>query len=285
MRWFLNGKLVWQGTTHDQYPDQHRTGVGKFSAWFPQKEREAYGRFGQASWDYRCGYTGDRLNVLLSTMPWGDAATPLNESANNTAMVVDYVRIFMPERLLNTTPLATLPFTSGKVHCPPLFKDTRRPKYYGVLLDTTAGDGFSVRCLDSKGQKMLTIGSNNGMLTLAAGSHTASTSTVLTSPWNAYAQAHQGKGPMQLILRLTPTDVPGTSIASICLFPAVDPDFESEPHWYHNVDDQGNTSVNNRWHLNLPMNLQNDLAEVSMEGSATAQKLSIAANYRAARSR
>lgn len=282
MRWFLNGKLVWEGSTHDKYPAQYRTGVGKFSSWFPQKEREAYGRFGQASWDYRGGYAGDRLNVVLSTMPWGDATTPLDDKANNTSMAVDYVRIFMPERLLNTTPLTTLPFTQGKVRCPPLFKDTRRPKYYGVLLDTTAGSDFKLGCFDAKGQRLLTIGSKNRMLTLAAGTNQASTASVMASPWEEFTQAHAYKGPMQLILRLTPTRMPGTSIASICLFPATDPNFTKEPLWYHNVDDQGNTSVNNRWHLNLLMTLRNDLAEVAMDGNATARTLRMALNYLAA---
>ena len=220
MRWFLNGKLVWEGTTHDNYTDQHRTGVGKFSSWFPQKEREAYGRFGQANWDYRNGYAGDRLNILLSTMPWGDNTTPLTDSANNTSMLVDYVRIFMPERLLNTVPLAIFPFAEGKVQITPLFKDARSPKYYGVVLDTNTGSDFNVCCLDAKGQPVLTIDSKNGILTLAGSTNKASTASVMASPWKEFTQAQNYKGHMQLILRLTPTNLPGTFIGSICFFPA-----------------------------------------------------------------
>lgn len=279
MRWFLNGKQVWEGEVHDKYPDQHRTGVGKFNTWFPNKEKEAYGRFGQLDWDYRKGYSGDNLHIILSTMPWSESWTPLTDQANNTEMRVDYVRVFMPERLLNKTPLTTIPFAEGKVQCPPVFKEKKGIKYYGMMIDTTAGHEIKVNCIGSEGETLLSIGSKEGVLRLVSGTHEASSETVFASPWKELTQMNRYKGPMQLILRLTPTSLPGTSIASICLFPSSSPDFEKEPVWYHNVDEKGNTSVNNRWHLNLSITLQNEISRFSVEGSAAAQKLKMASNY------
>lgn len=281
MRWFLNGKEIWNGESHDNHDDQHRTGIGKFQDWFPNKEKEAYGRFGQADWDYRMGYNGDRLNVLLAITPWQESWSPTSEKTHQTSMKVDYVRIFMPERLLNKTPLVTLPFAEGKVKVPSLFKEKKGVQYYGLSLDTTAGEEMKVHCLDEGGEEILTISSKGGTLSLNAGSSEASSERVMPATWKGLTAINHYKGPMQLILRVTPSSLSGRSVASVLLFPCGDSNFEKEPLWYHNVDERGNTSVNNQWHLNLSMSLQKELSSISMEGVAVPQKLKIARNYRA----
>ena len=79
MIYFLNGREVWRGQTHARYHDQYRTGVGKFAQWFPNVEREAYGKFGQDDWSYLGGYTGDTLGAaqqlteLLVLLSWAAA--------------------------------------------------------------------------------------------------------------------------------------------------------------------------------------------------------------------
>ena len=76
MIYFLDGREVWRGQTHARYHDQYRTGVGKFAQWFPNVEREAYGKFGQDDWSYLGGYTGDRMNIVFSNLPWPESWTP-----------------------------------------------------------------------------------------------------------------------------------------------------------------------------------------------------------------
>lgn len=67
-------------------------------------EREAYGKFGQDDWSYLGGYTGDRMNIVFSNLPWPESWTPLTDAAHGTYMAVDYVRVYRPARLLTAAP-------------------------------------------------------------------------------------------------------------------------------------------------------------------------------------
>ncbi|HEY0946871.1 MAG TPA: hypothetical protein VGD81_16440 [Opitutaceae bacterium] len=259
--YYLDGREVWRGDTHSRYADQWRTGVGKFRQWFPDEEKRAYGRFGQDDWSYQGGYTGDRMNIVFSNLPWADPWTPLTDAADGTYMAVDYVRAYRPKRLLTAEPeqhaLATghvvLPAAADKVvpFSPELSLPAsgRHPRYFSFVARAGAGARLRVAFTDAQGRDVLFVGGGAGDglragFTGEVSSATAYPASEHSGPWI------EADREMCWIVRVTPPATEGAKAAvSLCVFPA-DAVPVREPFFHGNIDAHGNTSVNNGWHLN-----------------------------------
>ncbi len=260
MIYFLEGREVWRGKTHARYHDQYRTGVGKFAQWFPNLEKEAYGKFGQDDWSYFGGYTGDRMNIVFSNLPWPEAWTPLTDAAHGTYMAVDYVRVFRPARLLTAAPTLTLladapvqiaPGREMPLALPavvPLATRREFPSYFSFKATLAAGAELAAT-FSAEAQPVFGVGGS-----VASGLHAGFTQEVRTAtafPANRRQEPWFKAGKEMIwIGRYTPPHEPGGRAAlSLCVFePGAVP--EREPFFHANVDAQGNTSLNNDWHLN-----------------------------------
>jgi hypothetical protein len=260
MIYFLNGREVWRGQTHARYHDQYRTGVGKFAQWFPNLEREAYGKFGQDDWSYLGGYTGDRMNIVFSNLPWPESWSPLTDAAHGTYMTVDYVRIYRPARLLTAAPTHALltgePATIGpgsETRVPldapvPLATRGEFPSYFSFKATLAAGSELTATFAAGDAQVFGVGGSVTAGLR-AGFAREVSTATAFPArrrpePWLVAERE------LIWIGRYTPPlTAGGRAMVSLCVFePGQVP--EREPFFHANVDAQGNTSVNNDWHLN-----------------------------------
>lgn len=261
MIYYLDGEEVWRGKTHPRYTDQWRTGVGKFDRWFPNVEKEAYGRHGQEDWHYFGGYTGDRLNVVFSNLPWDAPWSPLTDEAHGTYMAVDHVRIFRPKRLLETAPEQRLLSGQPIVLGPgeerlvaweqglPLTVDGRFPRYFSFTARLDPEAHLQAIFEDSRGVPLLVAGSSDPRalqvgFARAVHSSTAFPANQRNEPWYASGQESTWT------LRVTPPIEESTLwSASLFVFPQNEAPAR-EPFFYSNIDAQGNTSVNNHWHLN-----------------------------------
>ncbi|OAM91800.1 hypothetical protein OH491_25235 [Termitidicoccus mucosus] len=263
---YLDGREVWRGSRHPRYKDQWRTGTGKFKQWFPDREKEAYGRFGQDDWNYLGGYAGDKLNIIFANLPWGDKWTPLGDEADGTFMAVDYVRVYKPTRLVTKTPaqLARLAPDTGGGFLPlpahaaktiplatPVPLDSGQPAYFSLVLRKSAGAAPRLTWLDADGNPVASAGIDAaGHLIAALGDSTpASTQTA----WPAREQ----KAPLVrddadhlLVVRLTPARDGGPPAISLCAFPLDRSLPKDEPFFHANITATGDTSLNNHWHLN-----------------------------------
>lgn len=258
--YYLDGREVWRGTTHPRYTDQYRTGVGKLSKWFPDFEREAYGKHGQDDWSYFGGYAGDRMNIVFSNLPWSDAWTPLTEAAHGTYMAVDYVRVFRPARLQTSTPTQVLLTTEAENIGPgdektvtfpddvPLATHRQFPSYFSF--QTTMAGGANLSALFGTAEvQVFRVGGSVETGLRAGFARDVSTATAFPSslrqePWLAAGRE------MVWIGRYTPPSTPGgQATVSLCVFESGRVP-EREPFFHANIDQQGNTSLNNGWHLN-----------------------------------
>lgn len=250
---YLNGEEVWRGTTHSVYHDQWETGVGKLDQWFPDEEMRAYGRFGQETWRYYGGYTGDRMNVIFANLPWEASWSPLTEDADGTWMSVDYLRVYRPLRLVSSEPDTRL---EGPDLVPEATLNLPEPLPLQDALQVYAALHFSrdedsvveLELLGDDGAILGKVGSaEDGSLFLTLGEGSASSN----ESWPA-SETLVLPGPgiteLVLVLRLTP-DRDGTApLLSASLYPAAGVP-AAEPYLYHNTDLNGNTSMNQGWHL------------------------------------
>jgi beta-glucanase (GH16 family) len=292
--YYLDGKEVWRGTTHPQYTDQYRTGVGKLPRWFPQLEREAYGKFGQNDWSYFGGYTGDRMNIVFSNLPWGDPWTPLTDAADGTYMAIDYVRVFRPQRLLVRDPMINeimgpalairADSPAHEVQLPatvPLAADDRWPVYFSFVATVGERSRLTAEFLAANDTASFALEGAGRELRLTAGDARVSTASAFpaterVTPWV------ETNRPMLWLARVTPANgATGKPAVSWCMFP-VDAVPEREPYFYANVDPAGNTSRNNGWHLNAKSALAGTVRSVrfrSSGGSATVHSLKSGPSY------
>ena len=260
MIYFLDGREVWRGQTHARYHDQYRTGVGKFAQWFPNREREAYGKFGQDDWSYFGGYTGDRMNIVFSNLPWPESWTPLTDAAHGTYMAVDYVRVYRPARLLTATPTHALltgepakigPGRETRVALSaavPLATRGEFPSYFSFRATLAAGSELAAT-FGAGDKKVFGVGGSGAAGLRVGFAREVSTATAFpahrrSEPWLVAERE------LIWIGRYTPPlTAGGRATVSLGVF---EPDQvpEREPFFHANVDAQGNTSVNNAWHLN-----------------------------------
>ncbi|MFO1448974.1 MAG: family 16 glycosylhydrolase [Opitutaceae bacterium] len=260
MIYFLEGREIWRGQTHARYHDQYRTGVGKLPQWHPNLEKEAYGKFGQDDWSYLGGYTGDRMNIVFSNLPWPETWTPLSDAAHGTYMAVDYVRVFRParlvtveptQRLLTGEPVKLAPGSEVRVALPeamPLATRGEFPSYFSFRATLTAGAELAAAFGAGEAQ-IFNVGGSVRAGLRAGFAHEVRTTTAFPAnrrrePWLMAGQD------MIWIGRYTPPlTAGGRATVSLCVFEAgLVP--EREPFFHRNIDALGNTSVNNGWHLN-----------------------------------
>jgi hypothetical protein len=260
MIYFLDGREVWRGQTHARYHDQYRTGVGKFAQWFPNLEQEAYGKFGQDDWSYFGGYTGDRMNIVFSNLPWPETWSPLTEAAHGSYMAVDYVRVYRPARLLTATPTHALlkdepakigPGGDTRVALPaavPLATRGEFPSYFSFHATLSSGAELAA-AFGAGGAQVFGVGGSVETGLHAGFAREVSTATAFPAkrrqePWLAAGRE------LIWIGRYTPPfTAGGRAMVSLCVFEPVQVP-EREPFFHASIDAQGNTSLNNDWHLN-----------------------------------
>jgi len=270
--YYLDGKEVWRGRTHEKYHDQWRTGVGKFPAWLPDEEQRAYGRFGQEDWTYGAGYAGDAMNIIFSTIPWPEEWTPLTEAADGSAMQVDYVRVFRPKRVLQTEPLVTgdlaaprpevavsgespsgvsgwrmlAPGGSAALAFPaPLALDLPTPRYFSCVVRKEEAAQILLRFEDADGKMLFQAGVDPANALFAGFDSPASSATALPAkdhPSPFFAENRD----ILLVVRYTPPDDVTAGTVSLSAFPLPLAE-RTEPYFYRNVDPHGNTSANQGW--------------------------------------
>jgi hypothetical protein len=258
--YYLDGREVWRGTTHPRYPDQYRTGVGKLPRWFPDFEREAYGRFGQDDWSYFGGFAGDRMNLVFSNLPWPESWSPLTAAAHGTFMAVDYVRVFRPARLRAADPTHALLTTEEAKIGPgggatvalaaavPLATRGGFPTYFSFRATLAGGADLSATFGTAQVQVFgVGVGVEAGLR--AGFGREVRTATAFPASRNQEPWLAAGREMIWIGRYSPPLAAGGRAAVSLCVFePGQVP--EREPFFHANIDAQGNTSVNNGWHLN-----------------------------------
>ena len=274
--YYLNGKEVWNGKTHEKYDGQWLSGVGKFDRWFPNEEKRAYGKFGQNHWRYNGGYAGDRMNLILATMPWDADWSPLGDAASGTSMVVDYVRMFKPARTLKKSPVQEVKMSmadkklllNGEHSSSGLGIELGRgasaswpldpavsskgvyPTYLGIVIQKNGSGAVDFSLLDKKGVPCIRFGVDSSNALYGGGKMLANTA-------NAYPSSDAG-GPFflegkryLLVVRLTPGRDGSSHAVSMCAYDLANGGPPThEPYFHSNIDENGNTSINNGWQIN-----------------------------------
>ena len=260
MIYFLEGREVWRGQTHERYHDQYRTGVGKLSQWYPNLEKESYGRFGQDDWSYFGGYTGDRMNIVFSNLPWPETWSPLTDAAHGTYMAVDYVRVYRPARLLATEPTRALlaaeaakiePGRETKVALPaavPLVTRGEFPSYFSFKATLATGADLAAT-FGAAEARVFGVGGRVEAGLRAGFAREVRTATAFPASRRQAPWLTDGREMIWIGRYTPPLAAGGRATVSLCVFePGQVP--EREPFFHANIDAQGNTSMNNDWHLN-----------------------------------
>jgi hypothetical protein len=291
--YYLNGKEVWNGKTHAKLGNQWFTGVGKFDRWFPDEEKRAYGKFGQPNWNYQGGYAGDKMNIILATIPWDAEWSPLSDAADGTYMAVDYVRMFKPARVLETSPVQAVDMgaaveklsLSGPARPagegiqlgggatvswplePAVSRAAQNPTYMSFIIQKEGAGSVDISLLDEAGAPLVRLGVDEANALRAGGQTLASTATAY--PANETGQPFFSENRKYLLVaRLTPGRDGSSSAVSLSAYNLVDGSVpDKEPYFYANIDEQGNTSINNGWQIN-----QRD----AVEAGGLATKVSVA---------
>lgn len=274
--YYLNGEEVWNGKTHERLGNQWFTGVGKFDRWFPDEEKRAYGKFGQTNWNYQGGYAGDKMNIILATIPWDAKWSPLTDAADGTYMAVDYVRMFKPARTLETRPVQAVAMGSsaGKLSLsgpvrpagegiqlgggatvswplePAVSRSGRNPTYMSFIMQKEGAGSVDISLLDEAGAAVVRLGVDEANALRAGGQTLASTLTAY--PANEAGQPFFADNRKYLLVaRLTPGRDGSSSAVSLSAYDLTDSSVpDKEPYFYANIDEQGNTSINNGWQIN-----------------------------------
>lgn len=250
--YYLDGKELWRGKTHPTYTDQYHTGVGKAPVWNPLEEQRAYGKYGQQDWSYLGGYNGDKMHIILANIPWHATWSPLVDAeADGSWMAVDYVRIYKPKAML-----APKPDT-----------DVQNPQEEVILnnkysLSADSCIYLSAEITKKPGEELtLTLSDDDGapvakVIVDAEGSLLTGITRLVSS--KIAASLVQGKKLVNdnektlLVCRITPHAAKGKydkDAISVWCAPAAGATGATEPYFYPNVDEQGNTSASQGWHI------------------------------------
>lgn len=250
--YYLDGEELWRGTTSPSYPEQYYTGVGKAPEWNPLEERRAYGNYGQEDWNYLGGYNGDRMHVVLANIPWGAAWSPLvEEEADGTWMAVDYVRIYKPEALLDPTPDLDRPVEAAEIVLDePCSLAEEACYYFSAEIVKRPGEELTLTFDDPQnGPVARVIVDADG--TLLAGITRLASSRFAASPVQGLRLvADDAK--MLLVCRITARVGHGRydrDAISVWCVPACEAAEAPEPYFYPNLDEAGNTSATQEWHV------------------------------------
>lgn len=250
---YLDGKEMWRGRTSPLYPDQYYTGIGKAPIWNPQEQGRAYGNYGQEDWCYYGGYNGDRMHVVLANLPWGESWSPLiEEEADGSCMLVDYVRIYKPKRLSVTTPDTDLSAPAAEIAlgraCSLAEEGTC---YFSTVVTKRPGEELQLDLRDaSKALVGKVIVDSEGCL--LTGITKLASSRLAYSPYRG-ARIVPDNQPTLLVCRLTThagRSLYDRDAISVWCCPLDKASTAAEPYFYPNVDEAGNTSQTQEWYVN-----------------------------------
>lgn len=280
---YLDGIEVWNGKTHPKFIDQWWSGVGKAKTWNPIEEKRAYGKFEQDDWSYQAGYNGDKLNVMLSTLPWGEAFTPLTDEADGTFMAIDYVRIFKPSHLLNQKPAELIQQVSKSVLLKndySLAKDTCI--YFSVVAEKLSNQSLDLRFVEANGREIFTVGidvSNN----LSISINERKSSTAVSYPASeSRKQMFEARKKYLLVGRITARkgkEKYDRDAISFSVFDMNELPVKKEPYLYPNIDAFGNTSMTNEWQINAKDYSDAVLKSVQIRGNWKLNDFKVGYNY------
>lgn len=294
MIYYLDGEEKWRGKTHDKYPDQYYTGVGKASAWNPEEEKKAYGRFGQDDWSYQGGYNGDAMHVIFANLPWGESWSPLvEEEAEGTYMAIDYFRIYKPKAMLDTR--ADVEFDLSGMKSGESLIPLRTPYplaengnfYFSLPIRHNKSGEITVTLLNARNE---VVGScrveASGNLQIDFGGR-VSTATAYPARERA-GRLVPAQTDLMLIGRITGKsghEKYDRDALSCCVLSVKEMKNRKEPYFYPNIDDEGNTSVGNEWTLNRKAYSDETVTAVSVKisGEWKIGTLKAAASFEAIR--
>lgn len=280
---YCDGVEQWRGTTHDKYPNQWKTGIGKLPQWYSQEEKRAYGKYGQDDWSYMGGMNGDDMNLCLSTMPWSAGNSTLTDKAHNTSMDIDYVRVYKLKRDLSENVVQQQEYigvdTKVEIQSPWDF-DVSHNYYFSVLLERADRENSAVSLYDSGGGLFarLTIAENGNLILSNNIGAVATTETAYPATISEYSYVEQNKK-FLLVGRIT-ASVSEKDILSFSLFELGHDIPKREPFLYRNIDDSGNTSITNEWMINIKSDFSGVVDYLDFVGAKTSfSDLLIANNY------
>lgn len=284
MIYYLDGEELWRGTTSKTYPDQYYTGVGKAPEWNPLEEQRAYGKYGQEDWNYLGGYNGDKMHIILANIPWGSAWSPLvDEEADGTWMAVDYVRIYKPEALLDPVPDTDLKEARAEIALDKSYSLAEDGCiYFSTEITKKPGEELTLTFTDTDNAPV-------GKVIVDAEGSLLTGITRLTSSKVA-ASVVQGKQLVKdnektlLVCRITAKAARGKydkDAISVWCAPVADAAKATEPYFYPNLDENGNTSATQGWYINQKGYSDEIIRRVAF--SSTTGELSSFGRFRAGR--
>ncbi|PWE00312.1 CBM96 family carbohydrate-binding protein [Marinilabilia rubra] len=282
---YLNGVEKWDGTTDDNYPNQWETGVGKFPVWLDNEEQRAYGKYNQDDWKYFGGMNGDLLNVCFSTLPWSTSNSPLDSSAHNSYMGVDYIRVYKRKNDFITIPTQTVDvIQSDSTHLLTQLIDMGRDSimYLSFLAKKEQIDEFSVELNADNGKvSTMTITTDNH-IKLSSGAELASTHDSYPATIRSKKYFTEGKDYL-VVCRIT-ASAQEKDIISYITYPLKDGIPDSEPFLYRNIDANGNTNITTGWDLSHKIEQAADLTSITFRSksrNSSFSNLKVASNFKA----
>lgn len=248
---YCEGVEQWRGTTHATYTNQWNTGVGKLPVWPTNEEKRAYGKWGQTDWSYMGGMNGDDMNICFSNMPWSTSSSTLKDNAHNTSMDIDYLRIYKLKSDLNTVPaqIVSTPVTGQSVPISkPIDLNTNENYYFSFIVNRPFNsDIFVALKADSKTEMTLKISKDNELSLL---NDKGQASTVNAYPAASTPVSYFESAKKFLIVGRITASKSAKDIVSIRSFELAKSIPLREPFLYRNIDEAGNTSITNEWHIN-----------------------------------
>lgn len=252
---YCNGVEQWRGTTHPTYTNQWKTGIGKLPTWPTQEEKRAYGKWGQSDWNYMGGMNGDEMNICLSTMPWSSSNSVLSDAANNSSMDIDFIRIYKRKSDLVTTPIQTVeaPVLNQSISLTKGFDLNVDKNYYFSFVANRPYNSNVTCALNSDNQTEVSfkISKDNELMILDAMSEV---STATAYPTSLTPEVYFETGHKFLIVGRITASISNKDIISFRNYELGKNIPEKEPFLYRNIDDVGNTSITNGWHINKKIN-------------------------------
>lgn len=280
---YLDGKELWRGKSHDLYPEQYYTGVGKAPIWNPLEEQRAYGKYDQKDWSYQGGYNGDKMHVIFANCPWHASWSPLvDEQADGSYMAVDYIRIYKPKRLTNPTPDTLVKKPSQQITL---------EKHYSLMKDDCYYFSWNVTKKPSEELVMTLTDTNRspvGKVIIDKDGNLLTGITRLTSS-SVAASIIQGQQLVKdnikttVVCRITAKKsdkgLYDKDAISVWCMPEDEIKKSTEPYFYPNFDEHGNTSATQGWYINQK-GYSNEVIQ-SVELSSTFDNLSSFGAFRA----
>lgn len=281
---YLDGEPVWNGKKHDKYKDQWWTGIGKSKTWNTIEEKRTYGKYGQDDWSFMAGYNGDKLNVMLSTLPWGEENTPLTEAANGKFMAVDYVRIFRPVADFNLIPCEKVMEVKKSILLQNDYSlSVDSNIYFSIVAEKLTNQPLEINFMDNAGAKAFSIGvDGNSDLSVSINERKSSTKTAYPAIEKKKRNFETG-GKYLLVGRITAHKEKGKFDRDAISFSVFDLNgfpVQEAPYFYPNIDENGNTSLTNEWEINAKDFSDAVFKTVQLNGGWKFSQFCIGYNYR-----